>query len=658
MATLAPFPKLYHRFVRSRSGSGSNRRVRSGQRCRVTLESLEDRCVPSTFTVTTLDDIGNGSLRQAIDVANNTPGDDTIDFAPGLTGTIDFLHGAGPAVYSNIDLEGPGSAVLTVSRYLISVQPGVVFTVSGLTLANYNSLQENNATVTISNCTLTGGNTVGGISTDGGTVTVNNCTIANNSAGPGITSNGTTLTISNCTIANNTGGINNFGGGTMNIDSSTINANSIQGDGGGIVNSGTLILRNSTVTANRAQGTEYFQMPTHTFVHVPGKGGGITNSGTLTICSSTIAGNSADIGGGVQTSSPGAVTVHDTIIAQNQAPTGPDVSGAFNSLGHNLVGDGTASSGFTAAGDQVGTSATPIDPKLGPLQNNGGSTATMALLPGSPAIAAGDSTNAPTIDQRGFTRQPNPSYDIGAFAYNVGSPTQRFVAAVYQDLLHRPADLGGLVGWSQQLDSLVAQGVPLPQAQSHIVWCIENDGGHEYFTNVVVSCYQQYLGRLPGASDKAFVASEVNFLAATVPAYPQQVAWPYAQVRLSFLTSSEYAQWHGGSDNAAFVEGLYQDCLGRSAAGDVGAANYVQLLNAGAMTQTQVAQAVLLSTEYESDQVAGWYEQFLGRPPSTAGDLANVQYYAQALQAGVPEAGLIAAMLGSPGQEYFNKAQT
>ncbi len=61
------------------------------------------------------------------------------------------------------------------------------------------------------------------------------------------------------------------------------------------------------------------------------------------------------------------------------------------------------------------------DPTLGPLQNNGGPTETMALLPGSPAIDAGPNPvpSFPTneFDQRGdgFTRVVNGTVDIGAF---------------------------------------------------------------------------------------------------------------------------------------------------------------------------------------------------------------------------------------------------
>jgi hypothetical protein len=72
---------------------------------------------------------------------------------------------------------------------------------------------------------------------------------------------------------------------------------------------------------------------------------------------------------------------------------GPNVSGTVASSDHDLIGDGSGSSGFGASGsgDQVGTSAAPINPGLGPLQNNGGPTFTMALLPGSPALGAGSS---------------------------------------------------------------------------------------------------------------------------------------------------------------------------------------------------------------------------------------------------------------------------
>src|SRR5262245_24028820 len=79
------------------------------------LEPLEDRLAPATFTVTHLGDAGSGSLRQAILDANDRDGDDVIDFAPSVTGTINLL-GELPELNSNIDLRGPGADRLTVRR--------------------------------------------------------------------------------------------------------------------------------------------------------------------------------------------------------------------------------------------------------------------------------------------------------------------------------------------------------------------------------------------------------------------------------------------------------------------------------------------------------------------------------------------------------------
>jgi hypothetical protein len=123
----------------------------------------------------------------------------------------------------------------------------------------------------------------------------------------------------------------------------------------------------------------------------------------------------------------GTATIKNVILAGNTAPTSPDVSGVLNSQGHNLIGDGTGGSGYVDT-DLVGTSESPIDPRLGPLQNNGGPTLTMALLPGSPAIDAGDNTDAPPWDQRGpgFPRitPDDPIIDIGAFEVQAGSIAQ------------------------------------------------------------------------------------------------------------------------------------------------------------------------------------------------------------------------------------------
>ena len=85
--------------------------------------------------------------------------------------------------------------------------------------------------------------------------------------------------------------------------------------------------------------------------------------------------------------------------------------------------NGAGGNGFTngAQGDQVGTPASPLDPKIGPLENNGGPTKTHALLRGSRAIDRGANAGAPRRDQRGVKRPSDGDRngskiaDIGAF---------------------------------------------------------------------------------------------------------------------------------------------------------------------------------------------------------------------------------------------------
>jgi Ca2+-binding RTX toxin-like protein len=112
-------------------------------------------------------------------------------------------------------------------------------------------------------------------------------------------------------------------------------------------------------------------------------------------------------------------SIVSSIIAGNTAATNPDVAGDFIDRGNNLIGDATGSSGFTVS-TLVGDSTTPIDPLLGSLQDNGGSTLTQALLPSSPAIDAGSNPDNLTTDQRGtgFERIIGLSTDIGAFEFN------------------------------------------------------------------------------------------------------------------------------------------------------------------------------------------------------------------------------------------------
>jgi hypothetical protein len=225
----------------------------------------------------------------------------------------------------------------------------------------------------------------------------------------------------------------------MALDTSTVSSNTngngstAYSDGGGgnggngaIYNSGSLRMTSCTVTANSGGdgglGYSFFG----DYSQGGGGNGGIinsTNGSFATLRNSLVALNL-----------PGAGSVFFVIYdGTNFVVTfgsTPDLAGAFTSHGYNLIGWAQGSTGFTNGvnGDLVGTGTAPIDPLLGPLQNNGGPTLTHALLPGSPAIDQGRSFGR-SADQRGrhrpydFASVPNApggnGADIGAFELNV-----------------------------------------------------------------------------------------------------------------------------------------------------------------------------------------------------------------------------------------------
>ncbi len=226
---------------------------------------------------------------------------------------------------------------------------------------------------------------------------------------------GGSLSLTDSTVTGNRaalsgGGINaNSAITQLTILRSTLSGNRTGGLGGGIYNqSQNSTITNSTISGNIAQIL----------------GGGIHNSdfsvSTLSLTNNTITVNRSGGGSGVFNDPAGTVNILNTIIAANtieDAGTGPDVSGAFMSQGHNLIGSGDGSTGFVngSNGDQVGTTVLPKDPMLGPLANNGGPTQTHALLAGSPAIDTADPMNFPPTDQRLVVRPQGAGPDIGAF---------------------------------------------------------------------------------------------------------------------------------------------------------------------------------------------------------------------------------------------------
>jgi hypothetical protein len=440
------------------------------------LHALEDRTLLNTYPVTNLADSGDGSLRQAILDADQAGGDNAITF--GVAGTL-TLESALPDVSTNLLLEDLGPARLTVQRDLSPGTPD--FTI--LTV-------DPNVTVTISGLTLTNGSGFygGGIFNDGGTLTVQFCSIAGNTAwrGGGILNLGD-LTINASTLSGNStdnegGGIANFGPLTIDHSILTGNEGSIGGAiynfesaslivhystlalndasfGGAIANnSGTVLVDSSTVASNTAAigggiGNSYGGTVTvvnSTFngnVATHAEGGGIANEegAALYVIDSTVAGNAAASGGGI--ANAGTMAARNIILAGNQAPSGADLSGDLGSLGHNLIGNAEGGSGFDS------TDLLYVDPLLGTLQDNGGTTWTMALLPGSPALGAGDPTDSPEFDQRGpgFARVIKRTIDIGAFEVQDGD-------RVRLKQTHSATSDAALGGTADSLPALAARG--------------------------------------------------------------------------------------------------------------------------------------------------------------------------------------------------------
>jgi CSLREA domain-containing protein len=361
----------------------------------------------------------------------------------------------------------------------------------------------NQGTLTMTNCAVSGNSTgrggdcpnFAGRGGDGGgvlsminTAALNGVTITDNTSGDSGTGNGgfggmgggfmvrgaSSMTLTNSTVSGNKSGnspmgTNGFGGGamvngTLFVSGSTFSGNTTGGPGGGLMNQGvgTLKMVNSTVSGN-----------------LGGNGIQDDSSTTLWLTNCTVTGNTTY---GVLSFS-GRAVIRNTIIAGNGGGSGPDVSGGYSSQGHNLIGNADGSSGFNVTGDQVGSTGSPLNPRLGSLADNGGPTKTHALLAGSPALDAGDNAlakdvadNTLTTDQRGagFPRFADSSdtdttqtVDIGAFEAH---PTVEDIAdkTVFED---------GAIEFDFNIGDAVA-GISSVTATSSDAALVPNDSGH------------------------------------------------------------------------------------------------------------------------------------------------------------------------------------
>ena len=378
---------------------------------------------PTVITVTNTNDSGPGSLRQALADANYG---DTIEFA--VTGTIGLTSGE-LLVNQDTTISGPGSENLAVNgndnSRVFHIGSGRTVTISGLTITNGHAdhgggIFNDHARLTLINCAIDGNYAAdrgSGIYNDGdaglfASLEIDNSSVRGNSGTTAIYNDANfnghaALVITNSTLSDNVGdairsnacGSPHGGSPQVQITSTTISGNS----GGALFNDclSNAGISNSTISGNAA---------------------GVHNIWSMGIGNSTFSSNSGiNIYNETVFGQPASIVIGSTVL--NASPSQPNIfnNGIISSNGYNILND-DGGGYFNGPGDQINT-----DPMLGPLQDNGGPTLTHALLPGSPAINAGDPnfTPPPLYDQRGpgFDRIVSGRIDKGSFEVQGPSAT-------------------------------------------------------------------------------------------------------------------------------------------------------------------------------------------------------------------------------------------
>ena len=375
-------------------------------------------------TANTTTDLSGGLV-----LSNNTAG-----AAPGNGGGM-HITGAGDASLSNVTVSGNtasaeggglwnGAGTMTVTNSSIAnnTAEGADADQGGGGLFNLAGALRVTETMVTGNRATGAAGSGGGILNTGSELTVTGGAVSDNTAvraGGGIEDNNSsgasTITLTGLRMQGNSVGPSPGNGGafhvtggdaTILVDRSTASGNTAANEGGGLWNfsEAEMIVVNSTISGNAASGNG---------------GGGLFNqpTGNLTLINTTVANNdTTGDGGGVLNADTGVVSLSNSLIGGNTATgAGPDISGAV-SASFSLVADSSGAS-ISGSGNQR-----DVDPLIGVLAANGGSTQTHALNDGSPAIDAADDAvcsgmRVNGIDQREVRREDaaDGGCDIGAF---------------------------------------------------------------------------------------------------------------------------------------------------------------------------------------------------------------------------------------------------
>lgn len=234
------------------------------------------------------------------------------------------------------------------------------------------------------------------------------------------------------------------------------------------------------------------------------------------------------------------------------------------------------------------TSTNTATCNLGTLEPGASVTVTRRVLPARAGTLVSTAQVSSTFDDPDLGN--NQSAGMVAVQAN---PFVSFVTALYRDVLRRDPDQDGLSFWVRGLQAGARR-----EDVARGFWESPEHRGQQ-----VDGFYAAYLDRTPASEERAFWVEALR------------AGLGEAEAARLFLTSPEYLAARG--DDAAFLQGLYGDVLGRDADAD-GLAGWLAALRNG-LGRADVVAAFLASPEAQRRLVDHYYAELLDRPADEDG---------------------------------------
>ena len=288
---------------------------------------------------------------------------------------------------------------------------------------------------------------------------------------------------------------------------------------------------------------------------------------------------------------------------------------------------GAALSDVAVATFAHGDGSTPVDAFVATIDwgDGGTSSGTVSQSQGAYSVAgthtyaqAGDFTVRTTVSEGGLASV------IVSHAL-IGTPHQQYVMSVYEDVLGRAPDPGGLAYWSNLLD----QGSAISSVAQSIAH------SDEYYANFVIEpAYLKLLGRAADASGVKYWTGQMD------GGVTDQ------QLEADLVSSPEFYTNAGGT-NTAWIDAVYKLLLGRAA--DAAGENYWNSQLGAGETLNQVAQGIAGSQENNTQLINDDYFHYLGR----AADSGGLDFWLRQFAGGTTNEDVIAGFTGAA--EYYKE---